>query len=393
MFNKTKNKGGEKLKLTKKTNKRSMTILILTMIMLCPFFSCDNTPPDSEPTLPERLQEVLDTKRNLYNGMGVSAAVIIPDLEIWTGVSGTSHENNPITPDTLFGIGSVTKSFTAALIMKLVEDSLLSLEDPLSSWLPPFTNIDSSITIRQLLNQTSGLNCFYNNDEMWDAILSGTVRQWTPEDILSFVPEPYFPPGTGWHYGNTNYILLGMLITEATGSSVSTEFRNRLWEPLELYDTYLATEETIPEPVAHNWEFVDGSLTDLSQSTRLLNEIGVAWTAGAMYSTARDIATWARLLYEGRVLNQASMEQLLTFVPTADFHAPGYGFGVVSYYPEWANGEESIGHTGGFVGYITYMLYLPEHDVAIVVMVNDHNEDCINAIKNSLVQVVMDHLD
>ena len=379
--------------------KRTMSIVILTGLSLSLIFSCskktpfEQEPTPNEPTLAERLQKVLDDGLELHNGMGVSAAVIIPDFVIWLGVSGVSHDTIAITPETIFGIGSVTKSLTAALVLKLAEEGSLTLEDSLHKWLPSFPNIDSTITIRQLLNHTSGVNCFYNNGEIWDVINSGVVRDWTPEDIISYVPESYFPPGTDWHYVNANYTLLGMIIKEATGSSVSTEFRNRLWEPLGLSNTYLVAEETIQGPVAHFWHRDDDTMTDITDSPRRYNEDQVNWTSGGVYSTAEDIAIWSHLLYNGEVLNQTSMAQMLTFIPTpAAFGAAGYGLGAVSNFPEYANGEESIGHTGGAIEHIIHMMFLPEHGVSIVIMVNDWNGDCIEAIKDALIQVVLEHL-
>ena len=362
------------------------------LFSLCLF--CSKKPTDiSESTRVERLQAVLDDLIENHHGMGASAAVILPDHDVWFGVSGVSHDTIRITPDMLFGIGSVTKSITAALILKLAEEGLLTLEDSLHHWLPHFQNIDSTITIQQLLNHTSGVNCFYNNDEMWNAIEGGIVLDWKPEDILMYVPQAYFSPGADWHYSNANYTLLGMIVEKASGSSVSSAFRNRFFEPLGLNNTYLAAEEPLFGIVAHFCSRDDDDVfNDLTDSPRRFNEERVAWTSGGIFSTAEDVARWSQLLYGGHVLGEPYTEALLTFVPSVHFDAPEYGCGVMMFDPSWANGEVSIGHTGGFITHMTYMVYLPDHDVSIAVMINDWNSGCIEAIKDGLIRVVLDHL-
>jgi D-alanyl-D-alanine carboxypeptidase len=111
----------------------------------------------------------------------------------------------------LFGTGSITKNFVAALTMKLAEEKILTLDDPLSDWLPAYPYIDGRITIRQLLNHTSGHYMFWDNDSLWDELNKDRTIIWTPEEILAYIREPYFVPGEGWHYSNTNYLLMAMI--------------------------------------------------------------------------------------------------------------------------------------------------------------------------------------
>ena len=115
----------------------------------------------------DRLQQVLDHGIRKYEARGVSAAVIFPDGKIWTGTSGISHGTVPIEPDMLFMIGSITKNVVAALTLQLVEEGLLSLDDPLSKWLPEYPHVDSTASLRQLLNHTSGIYMFWSNEKIW----------------------------------------------------------------------------------------------------------------------------------------------------------------------------------------------------------------------------------
>jgi D-alanyl-D-alanine carboxypeptidase len=166
----------------------------------------------AERSLEDQMQKVLDRGLDRYDVRGVSAAVIFPDGKIWTGVSGISHDTVTIKPDMLFAIGSITKNVVAALTLKLNEEGILSLEDPLSKWLPSYPNVDDRITIRQLLNHTSGLYMFWDNQQIWDELKRDRTKVWSHEEVLSYLKDPCFAPGKGWRYSNTNYLLLAMII-------------------------------------------------------------------------------------------------------------------------------------------------------------------------------------
>ena len=351
---------------------------------------------DSSLTLADKLQQVLDTELARHHGIGVSAAVIIPARTSWHGVSGVSHGTTSITPEMLFGIGSITKNFMAALILQLAEEGKLSLEDSLSKYLSINPNINGTITIRQLLNHTSGIYNFSEHPSVWDTIFANPQRLWTPEEILTnFVLPPYFSPGTGWHYSNTNYTLLGMIVKEITGSKVSTELRNRFWQPLGLTGTFLDIEEQIIGVIAHGWYDLYGDDTpdDLSNLPRT-SQYSASWTAGAMVSTAEDIARWSQALFRGKVLSQAGLDQMLTF------HAPtpgepsiiGYGLGTVKFAHRLLAGEDAFGHGGWVVGYSTAMAFFPEYDVSISILMNENNDNCLSAIADGLIRVVIDYL-
>ena len=140
------------------------TITFFLAVSLLYLTFCSPTP---ELPFEDRLQSVLDREIRASDTKGVSAAVLFPGETIWTGTSGISHDTVAISPDMLFAIGSITKNMVAALTLKLVEAHLLSLDDPLSKWLPAYPHVDSTITIRQLLNHTSGLYMFWENQQIW----------------------------------------------------------------------------------------------------------------------------------------------------------------------------------------------------------------------------------
>lgn len=353
----------------------------LAILLLSSFQStaCSSkSPVEPAPTLEEKLESVLKAALHDHEVRGVSAAVVLPDDRIWLGAEGASHEGAPITPEMRFSIYSTTKVFTAALILDLVDEGRVDLEDTLGEWLPPYKHIDPSITVRQLLNHTSGVFDMNEHPDIRDAMLEDLSRVVTPEEIVArFVLDPYFAPGGGWHYSNTNYLLLGMVARQATGSPISVELRERFWGPLSLASTYFAVEEEISGPIAHGWSYrgTDGSLRDIS-SEPINSVYSGSWTSGAVVSTATDIARWSDCLYGGRVLSENSLDEMLTFhrpTPGLEPVVDGYGLGTHGYGTEIVNGETVFGHAGGFDGYTSAMAYLPEYDVSIAVLVNQES--------------------
>jgi len=336
---------------------------------------------DPELPISQELQEVLDQGLQQYKGFGMSAAVIVPGYAPWVGVSGFSQANVPITPDMVFHAGSVSKNFIAALTLQLVEEGKLTLDDAIADWLPPYPNVDSSITIRQLLSHRSGLFQINEYPGYLTQIFGEPTRFWTPEETLNnFVLEPYFPKGTDFHYANTNYILLGLIIEEATGSAISTELRQRFFDPLGMDRTFMIVDEPATEPIAYGWfnlsnyapniDVDDGYDVYLIPSQIALHS--VAWTAGGIVTTPHDLATWANALFhEKTILSQQTLDEMLTFMPVKGYDiVDGYGLGAYRIKPGLLGDMEIYGHGGNIYAYKTACLYIPQYGVSISMMYN-----------------------
>jgi D-alanyl-D-alanine carboxypeptidase len=334
--------------------------------------------PDNEgrlafdPVLAGNLQRTIDSLCGVQNAKGVSAAILIPGQGLWQGVSGISSESplDSIQPNMLFSIGSNTKAFTSTIILRLADEGKLSLDDSLGKWLPPYPNIRGSVKLRQLMNMTSGLFDFLNDSyAAVDSIFANPTRFWTPEEILTtFVRPPHGPPGSPWRYCNTNYILLGMVIERITDSSYSSQLRRRILTPLALDRTYLDIEESYPGPLAHPWD--QGN--DISPMPRTAM-YSMAWSAGAMVSTTENLARWGKGLYEGALISEASLNEMLTFVPEWSVYAQGltetgYGLGVID-----ANffGKRVWYHGGSIWGYQSIGGYFPQAKASLVVLLNE----------------------
>ncbi len=324
-----------------------------------------------DPALAIGLQRALDSVRTTQGVPGISAAVLVPGQGVWQGVSGISSKSPSVNvqPAMLFGIGSNTKAFISTTILSLVDAGMLSLDDSLSKYLPSYPNITASVTIRQLLNMTSGLYDYLNDSNaQGNAVAANPTRLWTPEELIrTFVGPPHRLPGGAYTYCNTDYVLLGMVINKVTGKSVSSQIRERILTPLALDHTFLEVEEQHADPVVHPWD----SGIDFA-STPVTAHFSTLWTAGAVMSTGENMARWVKALYEGTVLSRSSLAQMLTFIPAAStqstgFDWSGYGLGVRqgAYY-----GKQVFGHVGAVMGYVSITGYLLHTGASFAVLFN-----------------------
>lgn len=348
--------------------------LLLVLLGLSAWIaSCSgDSPAAPEPTLEEELQSIVDRGAQLHNAVGFAAGLFAPGHGPCVAVGGVSHGNTPIAADMAFQVGSITKTFTATVIAQLLEEGTVTLDDSLHEWLPSFPNIDSSITVRQLLLHTSGVRDIWNHPSIWDAVMADWSRVWTGEEVLSaFVGSPHFQPGAGWYYTNTNYILLGLIIERATGASLAEAFRHRIIEPLGLAHTYLAAAEPAAAPVAHGWKDVDddGILDDISiGESASYYSMGLA--SSALAASAGDLIAFSRALVGGQLVSLQMLDRMLT--DRVATPAPGemrwYGYGIEWHGPDVVGDVEAWGHTGVTGGYLAMWAYLPDWDAHVVVL-------------------------
>ncbi|GAA0958640.1 serine hydrolase domain-containing protein [Kribbella koreensis] len=262
----------------------------------------------------------------------------------WRGSAGVADldSRQPVAPDGWFRIGSVTKTFTATVVLSLVAEGLVDLDQPIEQWLPGVVPAGDGISVRRLLNHTSGL---YNyTDDLPDPaqIVRERFDHWAPQRALAlaFAHEPLFAPGADWSYSNTNYTLLGLLIEEITGGSYADAVRARVIEPLHLHQTLVPGDEPkLPQPHAHGYLLVDDESVDLDE----LNP-SQAWAAGELISTAADLNKFFAALLAGELLPAAQLEAMLTTVGD-------YGLGIAR--RQLADGTVLWGHNGGIFGYLT----------------------------------------
>jgi D-alanyl-D-alanine carboxypeptidase len=345
-----------------------------------PLPSAPATPaPDVPPAIAARLDRTLTRAQAAFLLPGVEATVIFADGSTWTGAAGMADvaAERPVEPSTPFAAASVTKTFTAALVLRYVDQGLLKLDDPLARWLPAWPNA-RKITIRMLLNHTSGIPDYFRNPKFDLAMNKDKKRSWTSAEILeAYVPKgAVFPPGKGWSYSNTNYLLLGVVAAQVGGAPWEDLVRRELIEPLGLDATYVQAVEEPPAPPALAYRIIDGFRgptpqvrTDGSTVVPFTSVATAAGSAGAIASMTGDLARWARALYGGStVLSAATRREMLTFVKAYAYGTvTSYGLGVsrVKF-----DGHTAYGHSGALVGTRAAIRYFPKEKVTVAVLFN-----------------------
>jgi len=301
---------------------------------------------------------------------GVVAAVQTPE-DTWVGTLGVADlsSEEPMSPDMHQRIGSVNKTFTVSLLLQAEADGLLSLDDTSDQYYEGIPNGDQ-ITLRQMANMSSGIASYTFNEQFQEQLFSDPQRVWTPEEVVQIGIEdsPAFDPGTEFQYSNTNTVLLGLVLQQATGRPIGDLYREQIIEPLGLQETSFPELEdsSLPAPQARGYTLQgqdDGEPVDI---TNLNPSWG--WTAGAMISTVDDLLVYGRALGtgEGLLPPEQQAERLDSFlgddIPpnTAD---RAYGLGIGREYG-W------LGHTGTLPGYNTTVYYSPELDATVVVETN-----------------------
>lgn len=334
--------------------------LIVGLIFLIVNLSCNKNAeePDSREILQEELQKILLTKQGNISVPGISAAVYFPNKTEWQGVTGDSYVNTPLTKEMLMGIGSNTKTFTAVMLLKLEEQQKLSLSDAIHKYLPDFKNVNREITIRQLLQHSSGLDEYFKEDVLPELKLNPT-KKWSPEEILALIDAPKFQPDEYVSYSNTNYVVAGMIIEKVTGKSYAAALEDLILEPLNLTKTYVEGYEPVKGAIAHPWAFNE----DWNGIDR--TAIGTfSYAAGCLVSTPLEMTHWYNELFNRSFLSEESLRKMTSFKPS-DMGGVEMGLGL------FLINEKYWGHGGQTIGYSSFFLYHTDYKYVVSVMVND----------------------
>lgn len=318
-----------------------------------------------------QLQSVIKEQRQLYGIPGISAALITPESKMWLGADGYSSKIDSMKTGMVFGLGSVSKTYFAAIVMQLVEKGKLSLDDSIKRWLPDMHFINNAITIRQLLNHTSGLSRYQGTPKWFREVSMINIDKiWAPREIIdSLVGKPKCNPGVCWGESGTDYLLLGMIIEKVTGEK-AVDLLKAITSSLGLKHTTLYPDETYQsDQLAHFWWDVDhsGKLADVfpvNSKIPLAAMFSSVWTSGAIISTAEDLAIFSKALFENKLLSEASLKQMITPIQIDD--SPEYGFSVVV---DTLDKRPIYWHTGG-IGYSSVFLYVPHDRITIAVLCN-----------------------
>jgi len=289
------------------------------------------------------------------------------DLLLVKGYGDADIENSvPMTAETVYRIGSLTKQFTAAAVMQLVEAGLIDLDDPLTQYLPNYPTQGHEVSIRHLLTHTSGIKSYTSlGDVFW--LKAGLLDLTHTEMLELFQDEPFdFAPGEAYRYNNSGYYLLGMIIEEVSGDTYDDYLDAHLFGPLGLSRSYYCHEAQIIRGRAEGYEQGAGWL--LNDGSISMNTPGAA---GALCSTVPDLLSWTAALRSGRVVSSASYQAMTTSGLLNDGSATGYGLALgLAPLGEHAR----VAHTGGINGFSTVMAHYPGSDLDIVVLSNTSSQ-------------------
>ncbi len=337
------------------------------------------------------LQQKIETIQQRDSVYGITAAVMVGDDLIWRGTAGYS---NPFTMDTLTtnmtaSIGSNTKMFTSVIILQLVEEGKLSLDETVDNWFTPTGKIKSDeITVRQLLNHTSGI-ADYTTGEWIAAFKADPSRSWTFEELVDeFVGESNFEPGESWSYTNTGYYMLGKIIEQLEEKSYREVLYERIITPHELNSMYtpIVDEPTGPEITPWVDFEQNGNRVNVLESGGLTAMHTSAWAAGYIYSTPADLAKFEYLLFNDYLINANSLSDMMSIVEGSYYD--GYGLGLIktNYF-----GPDLYGHNGQYIGYTARLIYEPETDLSVVLFTNCTYVD-IEGMGHELAETAYDYI-
>lgn len=348
-----------------------------------------------------RLQNVLENFQsnpaNPYVG-GISAAITIDGLASWQGATGyaarnVDADNNLQSGGTSFTTAhlsraySVTKSFTAALVLELAKEGALALGSKVSEFLPLSSinpRLNQDVTVAQLLAHESGYSDFLTDISFQVAVAFQPTRTWNPFETISFANQLQ-EPGSVRKYSSTNYIMLGAIVEAATGKPIAEHFRERFFKPLQLSSMYLAGREpAVPGTLAVPHDnisalnpifYVTGqplfpdAFTNISRFPFTAIE-SVAFTSGGIVSTAADLATWGNALFTGKATSATTLSRMMeSIAATPDEDGDFLGYGI------WRStkisaSDEFFGHDGSATGYRSVMFYQPQKKLTIAIMTN-----------------------
>ncbi len=300
---------------------------------------------------------------------GLAVGIWIPGHGKYVAALGTGDRANgtPLSIGDHFRIASVSKSFIAEAALCLVDQRRLSLTDTLSSFIPGITN-GHKITIAHLLDMTSGIYDYVDDPELTLRETAEPNLPFALRDVLAIIRrnDPYFAPGAGVRYDNSNYYLLGAIIAQVTGRPLPEVVHNLVLKPLHLNHTSYPTTSSIPAPFSHGYFSVANQ--DLRDVT--VSNPAFAGGAGAMISTLGDLKIWAKALATGRLLSRHTHARQLVTRPLVQTPkiTVSYGMGITD-----VNGF--LGHDGAIVGYGSLVLYLPCRDATIVMLGNNNDNN------------------
>ena len=325
--------------------------------------SLANAQPASRAVLIQRLDSIAGapTKSGAVAGMAV-AVVRGRDTLLMKGYGFADVENQlPVTPLSVFRIGSVTKQFTSAAVMQLVEQGKVGRDDEITKYIPGFPTNGRHILVRHLLNHTSGIPSYTDVGPQFGKVMRLDL---TRDSLIATVAHDslMFEPGTHMYYNNTGYFMLGMIIEKVTGKKYGDYLGEKLFAPNGLAGTtYCDVKKLIP----HRAQGYERNAAGLANADYISMELPFA--AGSLCSTVRDLVSWTRKLHAGTIVSAASFREMTTPVRLPSKRPMTYGYGLIA---DSMGSHRLISHGGGINGFISELMHFPDDSLTIAVLAN-----------------------
>lgn len=301
-----------------------------------------------------------------YPADGPGAVAIVTDdgKLVYKGGQGLAdiEAKRPITPATVFRLGSITKQFSATIMLQLVAEGKVSLDDKLSRFLPDFPKPGADATIAQLLNHTVGVQS-YTGIPGW-MIEEKTNRAYSTEQMLAEFKDLPAPskPGEKFAYNNSGYVLVGAVIEKVTGKPWHVNVDERIARPLGLTTIRYGVYEAGTPNMAHGYTEREGKVTDAQKI-----HMSVPHAAGALIGSVEDLAKWNAALHHGKVIPAELYAKMIAPTTLPDGSTEDYGYGIA---PRELRSRKAVGHGGGIFGFSTDSIYVPKDDVFVAVFAN-----------------------
>ena len=357
-----------------------ITGLIIVILLTVNFAFAQKPAPKVETAvLQQKLQAQLDAWHKAGKFAGATLGVCQADGNCFALATGFAdlEARRQMKPTDIMAAGSVGKTFALAVAMQLVKEGKISLDDRVEEYLGAekwFARLPNAraITVRQLMNHTSGLVRYEFKDQFTKDLTANPDKVWRPEELVAYLLDEKAPfeAGKGWDYSDTNYIVLGMIIEKVTGKKYYDEAVRRVLKPLKFERTYPQDRREI-KGLIQGYAGADnpfGGKDAVLENGRFIINPQFEWTGGGMVSNTEELARWAKAMYEGRAFDASLLGEVLTGVSAPMLgKETKYGLGVII---RPTRVGLTYGHSGFFPGYMTDMMYFPEHKIALAVQVN-----------------------
>lgn len=368
---------------------KSLMRIILAFIVFITSIGC--SPPLADTSSGQGIQEVIDSlvAKNDLPGLNLSIISDNGRQENYSSGYADIETRSDLNADHVLFSGSIGKTYAVAVIMQLVDEGKINLEDRFidhfsdTAWLQYLPNINS-ITLKMLLQHTSGLPRYVMKPEIWITIKEDPDKVWTYQERMSYIfnDEPVHEAGKDWGYSDTGYILLGMLIEKITGKYYYDVVFERILNRLTLNDTYPSVKRNmynLPQGYSRLPEYFQIPEKVVTDGKYCFNP-QLEWTGGGFASTTPDLARWAKTYYSGTIFSDSLFQKVITPNEQGYLIQPGLSYGMGSFIFDTEHGK-AFAHSGFVPGFLSMFAYYPDLGISVALQINcDYAAQSLNLI-------------